>query len=255
MGHSFGVLSSVQLSTSKELSQHLKVLESKLLLSSTTIQNLFFGAPHVTSPSTVQRISQRLEIPGCKSVLQDHQFQALNFLLENEGGGKDAVEGLWHHQDNDWIRVFCQARHSSIDASQLNFGCRGSLLADDMGLGKTLTTLALIKQTQQAANDFHNCGKRGKQVTSPATLVICPLSTLDNWKNEIEIHFEHGSLPFVIFHGPPSIKYEIEKLQQTAIVLTTYKVINPVGDPKHQKMKRVDLSGIEWFRIVLDEAQ
>jgi SNF2 family DNA or RNA helicase len=47
------------------------------------------------------------------------------------------------------------------------------LLCDDMGLGKTLTTLSLIA----------SCGEKGQ------TLVVCPASLFDGWREQGGIVF------------------------------------------------------------------
>jgi hypothetical protein len=57
--------------------------------------------------------------------------------------------------------------------------CLGGLLADEMGLGKTLIVLALVSRTIQnnkIPNRRHNT----------SNLIIVPLSTLSNWKDQIK---------------------------------------------------------------------
>jgi SNF2 family DNA or RNA helicase len=104
----------------------------------------------------------------------------------------------------------------------------GSILADDMGLGKTLQTLTTILH-------FKNNGLlKNKKV-----LVIAPTAILFNWKNEIEKFTP--SLSNEIFHGQnrvinPSID----------IIITSYGMIRTNFE---------DFENINWFMIVLDEAQ
>ena len=60
----------------------------------------------------------------------------------------------------------------------LNFSwsqSRSVLLADEMGLGKTIQAIALVK------NIIHQTGQAGPFV------VICPLSTCENWKREFQL--------------------------------------------------------------------
>lgn len=58
-----------------------------------------------------------------------------------------------------------------------------------MGLGKTLSTLLFLSEWHQAWLD-----KVGD--TPPACLVVCPLSLVDNWRQEIEIAFTEDLNPF-----------------------------------------------------------
>lgn len=212
----------------------------------------FFGVNHVNSTWLVG-VSQKEvgEICGCQTSLKDHQIEGLQFLLANEEDEDKVVLGLWNHADNQWIRAFCCAENSNIKIRSLDFKCWGSILADDMGLGKTLTTLVLIQKTGGKAIQFRN----SSPVRSSATLIICPVATLTNWENEINTHFELNSLPYVTFHGKRTTTMEKDQLVNTAIVLTTYETVNPVGPPKNRRVKSVDLKDIEWFRIVVDEAQ
>lgn len=77
----------------------------------------------------------------------------------------------------------------------------GACLADDMGLGKTLQTIMLL----QGLFDE----KKIKRV-----IIICPVSILYNWKNELE---KFSNLKWGIFYGE-----EREIPEGTQVVLTSY---------------------------------
>lgn len=151
----------------------------------------------------------------------------------------------------------------------------GALLADDMGLGKTLSTLLFLSEWHKAWLD-----KVGD--TPPACLVVCPLSLVDNWRQEIEIAFNEDTNPFsrVIraipdvslrdFFATPDgkdrIKFEgdlpekaveqyglrfgdgsEESLDQPGtIVLTTYTTLRDY---------RFSFAGCNWSSVIFDEAQ
>ena len=55
----------------------------------------------------------------------------------------------------------------------------GGILADDMGLGKTIQTLTRIVEGKPHKSDKED-GWSG------TTLVVCPLSVVDQWKAEVE---------------------------------------------------------------------
>lgn len=77
----------------------------------------------------------------------------------------------------------------------------GACLADDMGLGKTLQAIMLLQSLMEA-------GKVKR------ALIICPVSILYNWKNELE---KFSSLKYGIFYGE-----EREIPAETQVVLTSY---------------------------------
>ena len=52
-----------------------------------------------------------------------------------------------------------------------------------MGLGKTVMIISLI---------VSNLGK---------TLIVCPLSLINQWENEIETHLRDNSLKTLVFYG------------------------------------------------------
>jgi hypothetical protein len=151
----------------------------------------------------------------------------------------------------------------------------GALLADDMGLGKTLSTLLFLSEWHQAW-----LNKVGD--VPPACLVVCPLSLVDNWRQEIEIAFTEELNPFsrVIraipdgslrdFFATPDGKDRIkiegdmpekaveqyglrfgdgseESLDQPGtIVLTTYTTLRDY---------RFSFAGCNWSSVIFDEAQ
>jgi SNF2 family DNA or RNA helicase len=77
------------------------------------------------------------------------------------------------------------------------------------------------------------------------TVVVCPVSVLGNWQRELAT-FAPG-LRVMIHHGPDR---DVDRLPDAVarydVVLTTYSLV----------ARDIDvLSGIEWGRLVLDEAQ
>ncbi|MBW0560226.1 hypothetical protein O181_099941, partial [Austropuccinia psidii MF-1] len=152
---------------------------------------------------------------------------------------------------NLWIKkVFSNAVENGLIPQDIVCKSRGGILADDMGLGKSLTTLCLIKKTQNEALKYSEISKEDV----PATLIIVPLSTLHNWENEIRLHFHDGSLPYSIFHGSNCNFISFQNLKQNAVIITTYDVIAGYNVDDVHGM-RINPLLVNWFRIVLDEAQ
>ncbi|MFG1651897.1 SNF2-related protein [Micromonospora sp. NPDC049275] len=107
----------------------------------------------------------------------------------------------------------------------------GGVLADDMGLGKTVQLLALL------AGDPPEAGP---------TLLVCPMSLVGNWQREAA-RFTPG-LRVHVHHGAERARgAEFTTAAHGAdLVLTTYSVA---------ARDAVDLAGIDWHRVVVDEAQ
>ncbi|MCB9839107.1 MAG: DEAD/DEAH box helicase [Phycisphaeraceae bacterium] len=115
----------------------------------------------------------------------------------------------------------------------------GACLADDMGLGKTIQLLALVQSDKELE-------RTGKGPVIGPTLIIAPMSVVENWRREI-IRFTPG-LSALVHHGPE--RHTDDALVNAAsahdIVITTYALAN---------RDRESLTRVPWGRIVLDEAQ
>ncbi|MGC4895392.1 SNF2-related protein [Micromonospora sp. DT31] len=107
----------------------------------------------------------------------------------------------------------------------------GGILADDMGLGKTVQLLALL------AGDPPQAGP---------TLLVCPMSLVGNWQREAA-KFAPG-LRVHVHHGAERARGEgfAGAVAAADLVLTTYSVA---------ARDAYDLAGVDWHRVVVDEAQ
>ncbi|MDX5460065.1 SNF2-related protein [Micromonospora tulbaghiae] len=107
----------------------------------------------------------------------------------------------------------------------------GGILADDMGLGKTVQLLALL------AGDPPETGP---------TLLVCPMSLVGNWQREAA-KFAPG-LRVHVHHGAERARGEgfAAAVQEADLVLTTYSVA---------ARDAYELAGVDWHRVVVDEAQ
>jgi SNF2 family DNA or RNA helicase len=100
----------------------------------------------------------------------------------------------------------------------------GACLADDMGLGKTLQTIMLLQTLKEKAKKI---------------LIICPVSILYNWKNELE---KFSDLTFSIYYGD-----DREIKTDAQVVLTSYGLM---------KKESFSTLGEEEFDILIfDEVQ
>ena len=113
----------------------------------------------------------------------------------------------------------------------------GACLADDMGLGKTVQLLALLLARPVRA-------PKGKK-TLP-TLLVCPMSLVGNWQREaarfapgLRVHVHHGGERL----SGPALRRAV---RGSDLVITTYALA---------ARDREELGGVDWGRVVLDEAQ
>ncbi|KNZ76960.1 hypothetical protein J132_10908 [Termitomyces sp. J132] len=153
------------------------------------------------------------------------------------------------------------------EKSRLQGGC----LADDMGLGKTVQVIATLVKN------------RSENPMCKTNLIIVPTALLDQWKLEIELK-TNCNLECLIYHGSKRPKRK-EDLLRYDVILTTYSTMalewpdhenEMKKEAKTKARKKDDFIGdnsddgevgskkkqeqgllfqVEFFRIILDEAQ
>eukprot|EP00727_Mastigamoeba_balamuthi_P011842 m51a1_g7280 putative snf2 super family (1063) ;mRNA; f:10797-14615 len=182
------------------------------------------------------------EPPSVRTALREHQRQA-----------------LW------WMRS-CEERTRQTGGQH---GPCGGILADDMGLGKTLTTLSLIAGDAAEQQPPHRKGDK------KTTLVVCPLSVLGVWKENIERHVAPGAMRYTVYHGSGRTS-EFDELLSSNVVITTYGLLSheyaedeaaeaaqqssssaavaPADGGGRKRARKGLLLETEWWRVVLDEA-
>ncbi|EFP94379.1 uncharacterized protein PGTG_20335 [Puccinia graminis f. sp. tritici CRL 75-36-700-3] len=218
----------------------------------------------MVQPTAIEE-DNRHTIQGCKTKLMDHQMKAIKFIQRSESTLISTPLEIWNDPDNRWVHiVFEDAVQKGYLKRDVKFDAKGCILADDMGLGKTLTTLSAIQLSSEEALQFSRQEPNVPYLNpTSATLIICPLSTLENWKNEINIHFIRDSLPFKTFYGRDKCTIEFKDIAQVAVVLATYEsVVTQIKSSQQEGSRNategrtmgLDFSSIKWFRIVLDEA-
>lgn len=127
-------------------------------------------------------------------------------------------------------------------------------MADVMGLGKTLSILSLVADTHKDAIAFSKTPPQRLQNgvelrNSRATLLVCPVSTVANWEEQIKTHIKPAAVRYYIYHGSNRMK-DVKELAMYDLVITTYSIVAYEFDKSNTK----PLERINWFRIVLDEA-
>ena len=199
------------------------------------------------------------------ATLMPHQKQGLTFMLQREkprtfGTEEGQNSSLWRKSVNAKGETVYKEVVSGISVKSEPQEVFGGLLGDDMGLGKTIQTLSLLAATTQEAAAFskENVMRSSEdeimiKAHSKGTLLVCPLSTIKNWEDQIPEHIKVGALTYHIYHGSNRIQnpYELTKYD---IVITTYGTVNAEINGRNAKLGPSPLMQLKWFRIVLDEA-
>ncbi|KAK6853338.1 SNF2 family domain-containing protein [Apiospora arundinis] len=218
--------------------------------------------------------------------LLKHQKQGLHFMMTKEQPRKllsigKTPNSFWQLKTN----ISGQQNYYNVITGQVHHQpppeTFGGILADMMGLGKTLSILSLVTSTLDAAEEWSksepvqprpptqkkNHGQSRFNVPTPeplaltrisrnsrATLLVCPLTTITNWEEQIKTHIKPGTFSYYIYHGSNRIR-DPKKLAQYDLVITTYgSVSTEVGSRHKGRAGPHPLEEIGWFRVVLDEA-
>ncbi|CAG8672922.1 4540_t:CDS:10 [Cetraspora pellucida] len=120
---------------------------------------------------------------------------------------------------------------------------RGGILADDMGLGKTVQTIATL---------VINRPDTKKSRSSKSTLIVAPTALIYQWKSEILSKTEQDLFSVHVYHGQN--KASFHNLKKYDVVITTYQTLLREC-PEIEEDDRGSLFRMDWFRVVLDEAQ
>lgn len=225
--------------------------------------------------------------PRVQTELLRHQKQGLYFMTSKERPRQFTPNGKT--PDSFWQMQYGthgQTLYRNVITGQIQDKIPpetfGGILADMMGLGKTLSILSLVATTLEDAEVWSRQepiqpqapppkkkGEPSRQFNVPApvplqlthlrrngrpTLLVCPLSTINNWEEQIKMHIKPGMLKYYIYHGSNRIR-DVDQLVDYDMVLTTYgSVASEVTARSRGKPGPWPLEEIGWFRIVLDEA-
>lgn len=195
--------------------------------------------------------------PSILTPLLPYQKQGLHWMMQREQPQLPSVEGkemvqFWvarkrpgHAQSSSIVYHNIAANHTTEKPPSL---ARGGILADDMGLGKSLQTIALIAATK-------------RELTTKPTLIVCPVSVIGHWVQQLQTHVRPQTLKVYVHHGSQRHE-ESEYLKKFDVVITTYQLIS-LGRPstaghskttkKKSKQSNSVLFEVYWQRIILDE--
>lgn len=203
--------------------------------------------------------------PLVSTPLLRHQKQALWFMTEKE---KPRRFGPREEDNNSLWRIAYRANGTKCYREIISGTVvdeeppqvLGGLLADMMGLGKTLSILSLVAATLPESRKWESMIPHpGLVRSSPGirntrtTLLVSPLSAVNNWVMQIKEHLKPNAISYYVFHGS-SRTTDVEELSKYDLVITTYSIVLSELSGRGSKRGVSPLTKMNMFRIVLDEA-
>ena len=145
---------------------------------------------------------------------------------------------------------------------------KGGILADEMGLGKTVEVIGLIASNRMKVKK-NTPQVSGDKYITPATLVVTPLTIIDQWKQEIERH-TNNQLSVCVYQGSRRIR-DAPTLLKYDVIITTYNTLSFEFSQTYMNKERTNakkkaakdtitaqqpspIYRMKFFRVVLDEA-
>ncbi|KAK5449368.1 hypothetical protein LTS15_008911 [Exophiala xenobiotica] len=125
---------------------------------------------------------------------------------------------------------------------------RGGILGDDMGLGKTVQVISFLTAAYGKTGDERDKKRMRKMRRAnqkyPRTLIICPGTLMENWKDEFR---RWGWWHVDTYHGGAARRNEVFAEAQAGmleVMITTYHTY---------RTHKEEINMIEWDCVVADE--
>jgi DNA repair protein RAD5 len=128
-----------------------------------------------------------------------------------------------------------------------------------MGLGKTIEALSLIHANKPPLEQ-HNDKSTIKTAKSPTTLIVCPMSLLAQWRDEIIRGSKEDTISVTVYYGNDrslDLQQSLCRWDGNApdVLLTTYGVVMTEWNGiQTGKSSGFNLFQVEFWRVMLDEA-
>eukprot|EP00884_Botryococcus_braunii_P002146 jgi/Botrbrau1/11932/Bobra.341_1s0001.2 len=122
--------------------------------------------------------------------------------------------------------------HVSSSAHMENVAESLSVALDDAGTTKPLPGRGVkdpaphVQEARAVVDESGPSTSSGEGLFTRATLVICPLVAVIQWRQEMEKFVAPDALNVVVYHGPKrGLELDAAKLSEADVVLTTYSII------------------------------
>jgi SNF2 family DNA or RNA helicase len=178
--------------------------------------------------------------------LHPYQRQGLAWMLQHEEQRVMNVDSGKNELLFGWQKITSPstgkvAYYNKLTKEMANEAPRmacGGLLADEMGLGKTLQVLSLVATslTKGVSSDGVSNKLKFKRSSTGAsstfgsrpnapTLIVCPLSVITNWEQQVLHHFHPSHLlSYYTYHGPGRCR-DVSVLRGYDLIITTYNIL------------------------------
>jgi len=201
-------------------------------------------------------------------ILSDHsplvQAKIADVCRVGELDWGNYIRSAFKHQDVGvrWILGL-------IDQSKQEDKIQGALLADDMGLGKTFMALSAIEHHYQDLNKIAE--------TQKPTLIVAPLTLLENWKDEVVKTFKKSPFRDIVILQSDG---ELRRFKSGGVEIRSNSNEDGEYEPRYslnigkEQPDRLDMPGrliittyqtlrdyqfslclIDWGLVIFDEAQ
>ena len=140
--------------------------------------------------SDLPEFDQKRQAPGMVTTLKPHQLVGVAWMLSRETQSSSTLPPFFKQRtlQSGLVRYYNSVTSSS-SPKRPNV-VLGGLVADDMGLGKTIQCITLMVANPR------------KSPTDPRpTLIVSPLSVIENWRSQIAEHASKARLRVIIWHG------------------------------------------------------
>ncbi|KAL7426073.1 hypothetical protein ACHAXH_000525, partial [Discostella pseudostelligera] len=151
-----------------------------------------------------------IAMPDCLQniTLMEHQIKGIKWLVkrETEASPPPFYKSV---REKGNAMYLCEITQSS--QPQPPKPIRGSILADEMGLGKSVQTIGLILLAPPAGVKYEAPTKPASATDAPVpqnpysksrcTLIVCPVSVMSNWTDQVSQFVTPGVLTVKIYHG------------------------------------------------------
>ncbi|KIW34862.1 hypothetical protein, variant [Cladophialophora immunda] len=125
---------------------------------------------------------------------------------------------------------------------------KGGILGDDMGLGKTVQVIAFLTVAYGKTGDERDQKRMRKMRRAnqwyPRTLIICPGTLMENWKDEFR---RWGWWHVELYHGGATQRHDVLLQAQAGmleVMITTYHTY---------RANKEEINMIQWDCVVADE--
>ena len=154
-------------------------------------------------------------------------IQAINIIVANRAAAPAPQRAARPANDDD-----DDGEHDRLHAALLAalrfsppvLGCVSDDFEDDTPLSQLTARPKKPSQTLAAACSAACCVQVQEPPWSGATLVVCPVAALMQWKHEIEKYVRPGTLSVYVYHGKDRTR-DPSELSQYDVVLTTYSIV------------------------------